>query len=346
MSDIVLATSKDIALLNQSQAVTSSTSNHLAMLAMDFHDAGVQQHINYLASLLFEESCHLRSIAEGKLLTLKEQQDKESGESEDASHDFLFAHYDQREVQDRGADNIKWYNPHTEIGDTTGSTRLTKKRGICFHHTAVKGGFGTHSSRRDYWANQGLSWSPAVPQPNGKTAPGIWRSQPSGNMNGVRWQDLNEQQQTDAWVRAMALADRYRGYVPQDYNNGVPYQVISGPNSVLYYNLPFDWVTYHGNGANTHYLGYAWDAKSTVDTFNPDDLLRDIKQTIHDGKEEGHFQDGLEFTMHCVYTNKPDDVGKVFAEFLVDIAEECDATIRMDYKAHPSYKSFNEVLAA
>ena len=118
---------------------------------------------------LREGSAQLRHTAEQKMQIIIENAERESGDSEGVERDDLVAVYDQRQVSDRGADNIKWYNPYTELGDTSGSERRTKKRGICFHHTAVAGGFGTRSDRRDFWREQGINWAPEVPQPNGES---------------------------------------------------------------------------------------------------------------------------------------------------------------------------------
>jgi len=335
---------KDVGLLTAGYGSLSSTSNYLATLAIDFDDEAAQEHVAALAAMLYEEGNQLRAMAAQKLQALQENWDKEDGESEDVSHDFLYAVYDQRNIDDRGEDAIKWYNPFTDIGDTTGSTRRTKKRGICFHHTAVKGGFGTHEARRDDWRSLGaIDWSPIVTMANRVDRETAWPVEAEGKV----WDVMNDPDRFDAWVRAMALADRYRGYKPGQYNTGVPYHVVSGANSVLYLNLPFDWVTWHGNGSNTHYLGFGWDAHSGHDSFNPDDMLRDIIHVAELGRSEGHFADGLEFTGHCAWTNKPTDPGKEFVEFLCDVAAPAvGATIDLDFKAKSSYKSFREVLAA
>jgi len=338
------ATPKDVALLTSAGAPVDAAGAYLGQLAPQLDDQGAADHVARLSLYLQEEAMHLRSMARAKLEYLQEQWDKEDGESAPVDHDWLYAVYDQRAVTDRGADNVKWYNPFTDENDSSGSTRNTYKRGICFHHTAVAGGFGTHGSRRDYWEKQidsGL-WTPKVPQPNGKMVQTEWIDQP----RGAAWEELSAAERDQAWVRAMALGDRYRGYKPQQYNTGVPYHVVSGANSVLYLNLPFRWVTWHGNGANNWYLGFAWDANSNDDNLHEEDMEADVRRVIEIGRGEGHFADGLEFTMHCAFTNKPTDAGRKFAEFLVDLADKVGATIRMDYKAKDSYSSFNDVLAA
>lgn len=335
------ATPKDVELLSSAHGAATATGGYMQQLASQFDDAEVREHVGQFASLIHEEAGRLRHISRQKLQILQEQYDKESGESEDVSRDFLYAVYDQRAVTERGPDNIKWYNPFTDLGDISGRSRRTKKRGICFHHTAVAGGFGVHQSRVRDWKESGIDWSPAVVQYDGTAVETKWLVEPQPEFLGEGDEAL------DRYARAMALADRYRGYVPQKYNNGVPYHVVVGSNSVLYYNLPWEWVTWHGDGANTWFLGMAWDAKSTADTFDPDDVFTDIEKVVSDGIAEGHFAEGVEFTMHCAWTNKPHDAGKTFAEFLVDhAAPKLDATIDLDFKRKPEYLSLREVLAS
>jgi hypothetical protein len=282
--------------------------------------------------MLQTQEARLRHIASERFQGSEEDDDRD-GDNKDTPTEHLSGVYDQRDVQDRGADNIKWYNPYTDLGDDSGNKRRTRKRGICFHHTAVSGGFGVHGSRVTYWKNQEVTTQPSVPQPNGESVTTSWLVLP---------EDLNEDD--DRWARAMALADRYRGYVPAQYNNGVPYHAISSNGGLLYLNLPFEWVTWHGSGANNYYLGFAWDGRSTNESFDHDSMLANIKRVIETAREDGHFEDQLEFTGHCCWGNKPSDPGKEFVQFLVDIAEECNATIRMDFKQKSSYRSFNEIL--
>jgi len=342
------ATPKDVNLLSSGAGVAESTGSYLQQLAPQFDDVAVQQPVDQLAQLIHEESNHLRHIARQKIQILKENADKDSGASEDVSNDFLYAVYDQRMLLERGPDNIKWYNPFTDLGDITGRTRLTIKKKIMAHHSAVHGGFGVHKWRVKDWTKQGnlwlqgdpeKLWHPSVVQFDGSEVEAQWLVRPQPKFLG----DTDEEQ-IARWARAMALADRYRGYKPADYNNGVPYHVVSAANSILYYNLPWTWVTWHGNGGNNDCLGLAWDANSTKDTFRWDDMEADLKRVAEDGRAEGHFVDGLELTMHCCYTNKPHDAGKEYAEFLMDIAPRLDATVDLDFKARPEYTSFREVL--
>src|SRR5690606_3905433 len=112
------------------------------------------------------------------------------------------------------------------------------------------------------------------------------------------------------WAKAEALAHRFRGDPPRQYNYGVPYHAISGSNSVLYLNLPFEWVTWHGNGANNDFLGYAWDASSLKQTPRADDLIQDLRHLATLARREAHPIE--ELTAHCCWTNKPSDPGRAF----------------------------------
>jgi hypothetical protein len=339
----VSANPKDLAILTAATGSVRAASEYLSSVSLDAEDVGVQQHLAALGASLYEEADQLRSMAQQVLAAIQENDDKDDGDSEDVSADNLFAVYDQRNIDDRGADAIKWYNPFTSTGDTSGNSRNTKKRGICFHHTAVKGGFGVHASRRDAWLANGIDWTPTVTMANGVKRETVWPVE----ANGAAWDAASDEERLQVWARAMALADRYRGYKPGQYNTGVPYHVVRSANLVLVLNLPFDWVTWHGNGSNNWFLGFGWDAHSEYDTFDPANMLADITKTVEIGRAEGHFAEGLEFTGHCAWTNKPTDPGKEFVEFLVDeAAPKLGATIDLDFKSSNSAKSFREVLAS
>lgn len=333
------ATPKDVGVLTAAVGSVGSAANYLSDLAYDLDDAAAREHLANLGATLETEAEVLRQMAYAKIQILQEQEDKDNGDSEDVSADFLYAVYDQRGLTDRGGDNIKWYNPVTELGDVSGSARRTKKRGICVHHSAVKGGFGVHGSRVSYWKGQGIAWENLEVKTPNKIQPASWPVRVPPEYLGQGEEAL------DRWARAMALADRYRGYVSSEYNTGVPYHAISGPNSVLYLNLDGEWVTWHGNGANNHFLGYAWDANSDVDSFDEDDILRDFEKIVEAYGAEGHFADGLEFTAHCAWTNKPKDPGKLFLEFIVDkVAPRLGATVDLGFKSSSSARSIGEVI--
>lgn len=255
-----------------------------------------------------EENAALPQIAEDE---------KESGHVEDVSNDFLYCIYDQRDLIDRP--KRKWYVPSSKIGDTRGGTRLTKKDGLCFHHTAVKGGFGPHRSVISRYMGEAQDMA--------------------------RFRTTNRELTKEEWARAIALAHRFRGDPPGKYNNGVPYHALMGANSVLYLNLPFDWVTWHGNGSNNRFLGVGWDANSTKDEVHAEDLIADVRAIVELARQEGH--PITEFTCHCAYTNKPRDPGKAFIEqVMVPAAAELGCVIDYDFKVKKGARSIAQVLAA
>lgn len=260
--------------------------------------------------------------------------EKESGEAEEVKEDFLFAVIDQRHVID-SRPKRKWYGPNTRLGDRTGGTRRTMKRGVCFHHTGVKNGVGPHKTVVEHY--RGL-----VDKSSGMLEPeeiisGVWGLD-------VRWLQVSSALSLNEWARAMALAGRMCGEGRKDkYNNGMPYQVVRCANSVLVLNLPFDWVTWASNGANNDFAAFGWDAKSTVESIDDaDDLIADVEFVVKTMRDEGH--PCTEFTGHCAYTNKPFDPG---AEFILKVmkpaAQETGCVIDYDFKVRGA-RSLGEVL--
>lgn len=247
------------------------------------------------------------------------------GDAEDVSADFLHCVFDQRHITNRP--KRKWYNPNTELGDRHGSSRRTLKRGLCFHHTAVTGGFGADRSMIKRYTEQ-------------------------LNANGVDMDALflkhNRTLTVEEAARALALAARYRGEPPRKYNMGVPYHAIMAANSVLYLNLPFEWVTWHGNGANTDFLGVGWDARSSVDKVKPiaDDLIADAETIIKLARDAGHPIE--EFTTHSVWTRKPSDPDAEFIALVMEpAAKEYGCRIDYNFKADvKGARSIRETLDA
>ena len=205
----------------------------------------------------------------------------------------------------------KWYNPRS---------RSSKKKGICFHHTAVAGGYGTHRDRRDLYVGKPRDWS-------------RWLLRPG--------QDIDD----NAYVKAMALSHRYRGDKASSSNTGVSYHAIRGGNGVLYLNLPFDWITWHGNGSNSEYLGFAWDGNSRQDEIPAAQLLADLRYVVETARREGH--PIATFTCHCAWTNKPHDPGATFIRTVIEpAAKELGCTIDYDFKDTKTRgaKSLREIL--
>jgi len=288
------------------------------------------------ARSVVQAASELRDIARSRADDLALQASEAASESDERPQTpeatrGLVAVYDQTRVTERGAENIKWYNPNAPLGTRTGRSRRTLKRGICFHHTAIRGGFGTRRARVDAWMKAGGDVSPRVPVPGGGSQPGEWLTLPIQDV-GVR-------------ARALAVADRYRGFVSDSGNRGVPYHAVYHPGlRLLVRNLPTDWVTWHGDGSNNDFAGWAWDAHSGSEE-PPAELEDAIGNTIEEDRRLGHYASGVEFTVHAAWTNKPRDPGRAFVQRLIELAPMFGATIRMDFKATPRALSIREILA-
>jgi len=261
--------------------------------------------------------------------------EKECGDADDCANDFLYAVIDLRD--DTKNRKRKWYWPNTSIGDAKGYSRLTKKTGLGFHNTAVFNGFGAWGSikRANIKRAETNGW---VETESGLMVPdgdawSAWKVKP------------NERITVEQWARALALGRRYEGDPPQAYNYGVPYHVLMGPNSVLYLNLPFDWVTWHGNSLNNNFLGVGWDANSTKQKISDGlakDLIYDGERIIDFARSEGH--DIQYFDCHSSRTNKPNDPGAEFIrEVMMPLAEKTGCEILMDKKVGGG-RSIREIL--
>jgi hypothetical protein len=287
------------------------------------HDAGAAALCDEIASRLLEESEHLRAYAERAIAIAEENRVKAENPSLEVEGSAvnarkLFAVVDCRNVPTTKRGKVKWYDPDTVFGDTTGNSRRTYKRGICAHHGAVKGGFASHRSRRELYAG--------TPMEAG------WLVAPNVEISRKEYQHF------------MALKHRWIGDPPVKYNEGVSYQVISSLAGVLYLNLPFDWVTWASHGANNEFLSLCWDGHSRHDNFDEATVFRHFEYTVDQGVKEGHFRQGLELTVHEAWTNKPCP-GKALTEFIVDyVAPKLGADVRMDFKAVPRARSIAEIL--
>lgn len=288
---------------------------------------------------------YLAHCDEHEALPAEAEAEKERGDAEEIKDDFLFAVVDQRHLIERPS--IKWYNPFTNIGDRTGKSRLTKKKGMCFHHSAVTNGFGPRKSvLLDYKGDVVREFDL---DEDALDTEAIAANDVLGyaDKDAAIWTRLNQEITGKQWARAMAIAGRMRGEGPKDrFNNGVPYQAIRCANSVLVLNLPFDWVTWHGNGSNTDFIGFGWDANSRKENIeDADDLIADVVFTVELARSEGH--PVTEFTCHCCWTNKPTDPGAEFIELvMIPAAEKLGVTIDFDFKANRKYRSIREVLKA
>jgi hypothetical protein len=248
--------------------------------------------------------------------------EKECGDADECANDFLYAVIDQRD--DTKNRKRKWYWPSKAAPDRTGYSRLTKKTGLGFHHTAVFNGFGAWGSivrafKKRAEANGWVETSTGLMLPN-SDAWDLWKVKPNNPIT------------IEAWARALGLAKRYEGEPKAEYNYGVPYHAILGPNSVLYLNLPFDWVTWHGNSLNNDFLGVAWDANSIKQKISEGlakDLIYDGERIIDFARSEGH--DIQYMDCHSSRTRKPNDPGAEFIrEVMMPLADKTGCEILMD----------------
>lgn len=264
------------------------------------------------------------------------EKEKEDGFADDVSDDFLYSVIDLRHLMP--GRTRKWYRLSPTIPDRTGWDRATKKKRVTFHNTAVFNGFGAWGSivrryLKEYdkllAANDDIYERP-------DDSP-LWRVKPN--------QELTPQE----WARALALGHRYIGDPKADYNHGIPYHGLSGPNSVLYLICAFDYVTWHGNGANTDGLGFAWDAKSTKQDISDElaaDLIFDVERFVEIARGEGH--PAKEFEIHAMYTRKPHDPGHQYIEkVMMPAAKNTNSVIIMNEKANKKgAMTIEEVLRA
>src|SRR5690606_23902544 len=137
---------------------------------------------------------------------------------------------------------------------------------------AVRQGFGADKAVINRLRAEGIRYDPT-----------LWRVLPSDPFHGKMVRPSVEE-----WARAVALAYRYRGEPSRKYNDGVPYHAVSAQNSVLYLNLPFDLITWHGNGANNDYLGFAWDGNTLKEAPNARDVATDLAYVVNLARSEEH----------------------------------------------------------
>lgn len=189
-----------------------------------------------------------------------------------------------------------------------GPSRNRKKKGICLHHTAIAGGMRGPS----------------------KVPPG-WPERVRDFKHGLL--------KTDTLIR---LAYRVAGQGPR--YTGQSYHVWSTRLSGgLIFNLPFDFRTWHGDGANDDFLGYAIDYHSGKDSLWDLQLERiKLTRTVARARDEGHPIE--ELTVHGAWANKPIDPGaEVIREIMEPVAAGVGLTIDYDFK-RPGCTSIGEML--
>lgn len=189
--------------------------------------------------------------------------------------------------------DVKWYGLSSGDDDTVGSTRSTRKRGVCYHHTAVRRGFG-------------------VKEPVLKLlTPKVLNGDYSGIVMPGSLLHVSGPKAITPIVAAYCA--RFRGDMPaslraRDPDTGLEIKygesyhwVFSEKHKLLLHNLPDRLVSWHGNGANNWYLGFAWDGDSRYDIPNPYDIMEALG-VVYDTDPE---MDTI--TTHSQWTNKPHD---------------------------------------
>jgi len=199
----------------------------------------------------------------------------------------------------------KWYHPDVPIGTVQRYKRRTLKRGVMVHNTGV--------ARMGPW----------------KSRVKLWREHLQKRLDcpGVTVRDFPED--GDLAV-ALAVADRLRGFPSRKGNYGLPYHGVYSAKT-LFLNLPFDWVTWHGDGGNNEFLGYARDGLPS-DTLDVEAERAALEAFIEEAElREGHIIE--EFTCHGCWTRKPHDPGRPYVEtVLLPVAEEYGLEVDMDFK--------------
>lgn len=245
------------------------------------------------------------------------QGDEEPDDAIDTPTDVVFDRYDYRKV--RGRNKRKWYLPNTTLGDRTSGSRRTKKKGVCFHVTQPggPGGFGIAGFRVRHYEKLLAA---------GDFDPGEILK------DGSAWDP-----------RALALGDRYAG----QYGNqsGVAYHAVSSALGVLYYNLLSEWVTWHGDGSNTDFAGFAFDFDTRYDKigegpYDIDVMLAHAMSFIDDMRDDGHPAE--ELTIHGAWVAKADPGARIINRILIPLAEERGMTIDWDFKQNGG-TSINEM---
>lgn len=190
--------------------------------------------------------------------------------------------------------------------------RNKKKVGICLHHTAIAGGMAGPRTL-----------------PSAEEARWLSRLLPKAANRAIH-DDLRR------------LAYRIAGQGP--HYHGQSYHVWSTRmHGGLIFNLPFDSRTWHGDGANDDYLGYAIDYHSGKEKLWDIDLeRRKLKHTISAARDEGHPIELL--TVHGAWANKPIDPGaEVIREVMKPVAKDWGLHINYDVK-RPGCTSIREML--
>ena len=187
-----------------------------------------------------------------------------------------------------------------------GPSRNRKKKGVCIHHTAIHPEMGAPRSVPDDWPGRITTTSARLI--------------------------------TDRMVRLCYRIAGQGNYSGQSYHGW-------SARGALVLNLPFDWRTWHGDGANDDYAGYAIDYHSGKGRLeNPAEERAKLSAFIEALRGEDHDVD--ELTVHGAWAHKPIDPGaEVIREVMEPVAKDWGLTILYDFK-RPGCTSIREMLEA
>lgn len=128
----------------------------------------------------------------------------------------------------------------------------------------------------------------------------------------------------DERARQLCLGERYMA---------TPYHCVLSQINTVYYNLPFDYISWHGNSSNKRYIGLAWDADSRFDTLNVDQAQEAVYNLVAQARLEGH--PISKFSVHSAWTRKPHDPGPEFIQkVMIPLAKELNCHIDYGFKTN------------
>ena len=187
-----------------------------------------------------------------------------------------------------------------------GPSRNRKKKGVCIHHTGIHPEMGAPRSVPDDWP--------------GRIA------MKSGHLV------------TDRMIRLCYRIAGQGDYSGQSYHGW-------SARGALILNLPFDFRTWHGDGANDDYAGYAIDYHSGKGKLeNPAEERAKLRAFIAEMRDEEH--PVTELTVHGAWAHKTIDPGaEVIREVMEPVANHMGLTILYDFK-RPGCTSIREMLEA
>ena len=187
-----------------------------------------------------------------------------------------------------------------------GPSRNRKKKGVCIHHTGIHPEMGVPRSVPSTWAG------------HVKAAP----------------LSLLTQEMIRLCYRIAGQGD----YSGQSYHGW-------SARGALILNLPFDLRTWHGDGANDDYAGYAIDYHSGRGRLeSPAEEWVKLSAFIEEMRDEGH--PVTELTVHGAWAHKPVDPGaEVIRNVMEPVAKRMDLAIAYDFK-RPGCTSIREMLEA